>query len=71
MPKTKVYECCICHKTLEDYKPIRLVKQKWRGREPRYNQYYNMENYDFCNECFKRFNNWINKHNKEDKSNDN
>lgn len=61
----KIHNCCICHKTL-DYKPIRLVKQKYGiGR---YKQYSNVCNYDFCIECYKTFNRWINKH-KNDVSN--
>ena len=55
----KVYKCCICHKVL-DYKPIRLVKQEYGiGR---YNQYSSVKHYDFCNKCYKAFNNWLLKH---------
>ena len=30
----KVFRCCICHKVLEDYKPIRLVKQVHDNKVP-------------------------------------
>ena len=63
MAKLKIYECCICHTILKDYKPIRLVKQKYEVRG--YGQYRNKKNYDFCTECYKKFNGWIHKHNKE------
>lgn len=64
MPRVKVYECCICHTVLEDYKPIRLVKQKYDYKRG-YGQYTNRANYDFCINCYKRFNSWIRKHTKE------
>lgn len=60
---TKIYKCCICHQAL-NYKPIRLVKQKYGIGK--YKQYANEENYDFCKECYKKFNRWILKHEKED-----
>lgn len=56
----KIYKCCICHRIL-DYKPIRLVKQLNDGKET-YNAYHNQANYDFCIRCYKKFDNWINKH---------
>lgn len=59
---SKIYECCICHKILE-IKPIRLVKQIYGAGN--YNQYYPVSNYDFCEDCYKKFNNWINKHRRE------
>lgn len=55
----KIYKCCICHKIL-DYKPIRLVKQEYGYS--RYNQFCYVDKYDFCNRCYKTFNNWIEKH---------
>lgn len=64
MPRAKIYKCCICHKVLEEYKPIRLVKQRYFN-DRAYGQYKNMANYDFCKECYKRFNAWIRKHNEE------
>ena len=65
MPRVKVYECCICHTILEDYKPIRLVKQKYIPNLRGYGGYQNKKNYDFCTDCYKKFNSWIRKHNKE------
>lgn len=59
MPITKIYKCCICHSVLEEYKPIRLVKQRWDTTR---NVYRNRANYDFCIDCYKKFNNWIKKH---------
>ena len=63
MPAIKIYKCCICHSTLKEYKPIRLVKEKY-GKYG-YNQYNKVCHYDFCKRCYTKFNNWINKH-KED-----
>lgn len=61
---SKIYECCICHKVLTEYKPIRLVKQIYgRGN---YNQYGYMAKYDFCKDCYKTFVVWIAKHRKEE-----
>lgn len=67
MSMKKIYKCCICHNEL-DYKPIRLVKQINDNKET-YSAYHNKANYDFCKECYKRFNNWLIKH-KEVKEND-
>ena len=58
MPKK--YICCICHKTLNDKKPIRLVKQEYGAGA--YNQYSNVDKYDICERCYKVFDNWIKKH---------
>lgn len=55
----KIYSCCICHKVLED-KPIRLTKEEYGAGK--YNQYSPVANYDFCKECYKKFDNWIKKH---------
>lgn len=58
----KIYKCIICHIELQE-KPIRLAKQLYgTGRYLQYNQ---VEHYDFCNKCFKKFENWINKHKEE------
>lgn len=62
MLKTKVYKCCICHRVL-DYKPIRLVKQLYGIGN--YNQYSYDSKYDFCNKCYKAFDNFINKYKEE------
>lgn len=59
----KVFKCCICHKVLEEYKPIRLVKQKCKMGL--YENYKHICNYDFCIDCYKRFNAWIRKHSEE------
>jgi len=66
---TKVYKCCICHKELEEYKPIRLVKQLYGIGT--YKQYANVRHYDFCKECYRKFNNWIRKHKEGNCDNDN
>lgn len=55
----KTYKCCICNKELKE-KPIRLTKQKYGIGK--YKQYAPVENYDFCKECYRTFNNWIIKH---------
>ena len=59
----KVYKCCICHGVLVDTKPIRLVKQIYGAGN--YKQYTGVENFDFCIECYKKFENWIKKHKEE------
>lgn len=60
---SKVYECCICHRILTKTKPVRLVKQVYgKGN---YKQYGYVNNYDFCSDCYKKFDAWINKYNKE------
>ena len=64
MAKEKIYRCCICHKVLENKKPIRLVKQKYPEREERKNiQYYAVAIYDFCDRCYKPIDKFINKYN--------
>lgn len=59
MPVIKVYKCCICHEVLEDYKPIRLVKQKYKTHGCK--EYMKICHYDFCKRCYAKFNNWIKK----------
>lgn len=60
MPSINNYKCQICKKTL-DYKPVRLVKQL-HGIHPRYpSQYYQDTYYNFCYDCYKKFDNWINR----------
>lgn len=56
------YECCICHKELERFDVIRLVKQTY-GDKRRFNN--TGDNYDFCKNCFTTFDRWWNKHNGE------
>ena len=63
MPRQKVYICCICHEVLEEYKPTRLVRQEY-GRYG-YRQYGPIHNYDFCKKCYKKFDNWVKKHETE------
>ena len=63
MPAIKIYKCCICHEVLEEYKPIRLVKQKYGTGY--YNEYKKVCHYDFCKRCYAKFNGWLKKH-KED-----
>lgn len=61
MTKIDYYKCCICKKKI-CYKPIRLVKQL-HGLNPRYpSQYYQDVSYNFCKDCYKKFDNWINKY---------
>lgn len=55
----KIYSCCICHKVLKD-KPIRLTKKEYGIGN--YKQYSPVANYDFCDKCYKVFDNWITKH---------
>lgn len=65
MPPIKYYECDICHRVI-DYKPTRLVKQKY-GFNPQYPSQYTMIcNYNFCDDCYQIFQRWINKHRKND-----
>lgn len=60
MPSINNYKCQICKKTL-DYKPVRLVKQLY-GIHPRYSsQYYQDTYYNFCYDCYKKFDNWVNR----------
>lgn len=61
MAAIKIYKCCICHKVLEDYKPIRLTEQHYGIGQ--YKQYYPTCNYDLCKECYLKFSNWIKKNN--------
>ena len=65
MPPIKYYECDICHVKV-DYKPTRLVKQRY-GINPTYpSQYAMICNYNFCDNCYKKFQRWINKNRKSD-----
>ena len=57
----KIFRCCICHKVLEDYKPIRLVKQVHDEIVP-YGAYHYEDKYDFCKKCYKIFERWLEKH---------
>lgn len=66
MPITKIYNCCICHKVLNE-KPHRLVHQEHELNIGGYGRYTNKFNYDFCNNCFKVYKNWIRKHKEEKK----
>lgn len=59
MAAEKIYKCEICHRRLKD-KPIRLVKQEYGLGI--YKQYYNVDKYDFCERCYKTFENWLTKH---------
>lgn len=56
---TKIYKCCKCGKILEEYKPIRLVKQQYNLKP--YKQYVPVEHYDFCKRCFAVIDKWIKK----------
>lgn len=62
----KIFKCCICHQVLEEYKPIRLVKQKFYNPYGVYGKYKHICNYDFCKKHYAVFEKWIKKH-KEDK----
>lgn len=55
----KIFTCCRCKKVLK-YKPIRLVKQEYDGKET-YGRYWNIHNYDFCPKCYAIFDNWVRK----------
>lgn len=59
MPKEKIYKCYLCHKVL-DRKPHRLVYQEYETRG--YGRYYTIYNFDFCDKCFKKYRNWLEKH---------
>lgn len=60
----KTFRCCICHKVLKEYKPIRLVKMVHDNNE-KYGAYHHVVNYDFCKRCYRVFNKWIDKHKEE------
>ena len=60
MPRIDKYRCCICKKIIK-YKPTRLVKQMY-GINPHYkSQYSQCCVYNFCDECYKKFDNWVNR----------
>lgn len=59
----KIYKCVICKKIMNDKKPIRIVKQLYGAGE--YNQYGSVEHYDFCDRCYSKIDNWIQKHREE------
>ena len=65
MPCIDTYKCCVCKKII-DYKPTRLVKQLY-GIHPHYKSQYNQSCvYNFCDECYKKFDNWVNRRNKNE-----
>lgn len=61
--KTDNPRCIICHKEIIRYKPTRLYRFEY-GNKP-YKQYKAIEHWDFCNNCFKRFQLWLYKNNQK------
>lgn len=58
MPRIETYTCQICKKEL-DYKPVRLVKQLY-GINLKYpSQYAQCTYYNFCYDCYEKFDNWV------------
>lgn len=64
MPPVKIYECCICHRILENVTTIRL--QKCLYGAGRTSGHYPVAHYDFCKRCYEKINKWIEKHKEED-----
>lgn len=58
-----MYKCSICHKILENKETIRLAKQLYGISYA--GGHYTVEKYDFCKECYKKFNKWLIKHREE------
>ena len=61
----KIYSCSICHKVIAPESAIRLNKQLYNRKK--YKQFTTEVNYDFCSDCYNKFERWINKHNGETK----
>ena len=62
--KEKIYKCCICHRRIKKEHTIRLVEQKYGAGK--YTQFYQTTRYDFCKDCYSKFNKWILKHKKKE-----
>ena len=60
------YKCVICNKTLKE-KPIRLIKYIYGAG--RFNQFSQVDKWDFCKRCYAKFENWINKHRRDNEKN--
>lgn len=56
-----IYQCCICHKILENKDTIRLAKQLYGISYA--GGHYTVKKYDFCKDCYKHFAIWVKKHN--------
>lgn len=64
MPREIIYKCCICHRVLDPYDTIRVIKQLYHvtlnGGHAKVDQH------DFCPRCYSKIDNWIQKHKEED-----
>ena len=56
-----IYKCSICHKQLENKETIRLAKQLYGISYVGGHQ--TVSKYDFCKDCYRKFEVWIRKHN--------
>lgn len=59
-----VYKCSICHKDLKNIETIRLAKQLYGVSYVGGHQ--TVKRYDFCKECYRKYDAWLRKH-REDK----
>lgn len=46
----KIYTCYICGMQIEQYRPVRFVKQLYGYGN--YKQYADIRRYDFCDNCY-------------------
>lgn len=60
----KIYKCSICHQEIQRKDLLRLVKQI-NDKKECYSRNINVHNYDFCEKCYMKFDNWIKKYKEE------
>lgn len=58
--QNKKYKCYKCKMILNDYKPIRFVKQFYNTGVG-YKQYHTITHYDLCKKCYKILMKWLEK----------
>ena len=59
----KIYICEICKKVVDDDFPIRFIQQEYGAG--RYKQYYPVDRFDLCKDCYSKIKEFVNSLKKE------